>query len=67
MIKYFLSIFISLLFFNQTLAKDISIKENIDLEFICDLEKKIIKINLFIINNLKSDFNDTLLIGIFYF
>ena len=43
MIKYFLSIFISLLFFNQTLAKDVSIKENIDLEFICDLEKKIIK------------------------
>ena len=43
MIKYFLSIFISLFFFNQTLAKDVSIKENIDLEFICDLEKKIIK------------------------
>ena len=43
MIKYFLSIFISLLFFNQTFAKDVSIKENIDLEFICDLEKKIIK------------------------
>ena len=43
MIKYFLSIFISLLFFNQSLAKDISIKENIDLEFVCDLEKKIIK------------------------
>ncbi len=43
MIKYFFSIFISLLFFNQSLAKDISIKENIDLEFVCDLEKKIIK------------------------
>ena len=43
MIKHFLSIFISLLFFNQTLAKDVSIKENIDLEFVCDLEKKIIK------------------------
>ena len=43
MIKYFLGIFISLLFFNQTLAKDVNIKENIDLEFICDLEKKIIK------------------------
>ena len=43
MIKYFLSIFISLLFFNQTLAKDVSINENIDLEFVCDLEKKIIK------------------------
>ena len=43
MIKYFLIIFISLLFFNQTLAKDISIKENIDLEFACDFEKRIIK------------------------
>ena len=43
MIKYFLNIFISLLLFNQTLAKDISINENIDLEFICVFEKKIIK------------------------
>ena len=43
MIKYFLSIFISLLFFNQSLAKDVNIKENIDLKFVCDLEKKIIK------------------------
>ena len=43
MFKYFLSLFISLIFFNQTLAKDISITENIDLEFVCDLEKKIIK------------------------
>ena len=43
MIKYFLSIFISLLFFNQSLAKDININENIDLQFVCDLEKKIIK------------------------
>ena len=43
MIKYFSSILISLLFFNQALAKDVNIKENIDLKFICDLEKKIIK------------------------
>ena len=43
MIKYFFTILIGLLFFNQTLAKDISINENIDLEFVCDLEKKIIK------------------------
>jgi len=43
MIKYFLSIFIGLLFFNQSLAKDVSINENIDLEFVCKLEKKIIK------------------------
>ena len=43
MFKYFFTILISLLFFNQTLAKDISINENIDLEFICVFEKKIIK------------------------
>ena len=43
MFKYFLSIFISLLFFNQSLAKDVNIKENIDLTFTCNLEKKIIK------------------------
>ena len=43
MIKYFLSVFISLLLSNQTLASNVSIKENIDLEFVCDLEKKIIK------------------------
>ena len=41
MIKYLLNIFISLLLFNQTLAKDISINENIDLEFVCVFEKKI--------------------------
>tara|TARA_B100001029_G_scaffold129411_1_gene108381 strand:- start:158 stop:622 length:465 start_codon:yes stop_codon:yes gene_type:complete len=43
MIKYFLSIFVSLLFFNQSLAKDINIKENVDLLYFCNLEKKIIK------------------------
>ena len=43
MIRYFLSVFISLLFFNQTLAKDVDIKENINLLFSCNLEKKIIK------------------------
>ena len=43
MIRYFLIIFISLLFFNQTFAKDININENINLDFVCDLEKKIIK------------------------
>ena len=43
MIKYFFYLLISLLFFNQTFAQDVSIKENIDLEFFCDLEKKIIK------------------------
>ena len=43
MVKYFFCLFTSLLFFNQTFAKDISIKENVDLSFACDLEKKIIK------------------------
>ena len=43
MIKYFFTILISLLFFNQTLAKNVSINEDIELEFVCDLEKKIIK------------------------
>ena len=43
MIKYYLGISISLLFFNQSLAKNIDIQENIDLSFKCELEKKIIK------------------------
>ena len=43
MTKYFLSIFFSLFFFNQSLAKDININENIDIKFKCELEKKIIK------------------------
>ena len=41
--KYFLSTLITLLFFSQTLAKDVSINENIDLKFVCNLDKKIIK------------------------
>ena len=43
MFKYYLGILISLLFFNQTLAKNINIQENINLTFKCELEKKIIK------------------------
>ena len=43
MIKYFLGTLISLLFFNQLLAKNIDIQENLDLSFKCELEKKIIK------------------------
>ena len=43
MTKYFLSIFFCLFFFNQSLAKDININENINIEFKCELEKKIIK------------------------
>ena len=41
--KYLLLIFFSLLISNFSLAKDINILENIDLKFICNLEKKIIK------------------------
>ena len=43
MFKYYLGILISLLFFNQTSAKNINIQENINLTFKCELEKKIIK------------------------
>ena len=43
MIKYYLSILISFLFFNQSLAKNIYIQENLDLSFKCEIEKKIIK------------------------
>tara|TARA_X000000368_G_scaffold346595_1_gene285978 strand:- start:166 stop:624 length:459 start_codon:yes stop_codon:yes gene_type:complete len=43
MIKYYLGILISLLFYNQLLAKNIDIQENLNLSFKCELEKKIIK------------------------
>ena len=43
MIKYFFCISFSLLFFNSTLEKDVDIQENINLSFVCDLEKKILK------------------------
>ena len=43
MLKYFFYIFLSFLFFNLSLAKDINIQENIKLSFVCDLEKKILK------------------------
>ena len=43
MIKYFIYISLSLLFFNSTLAKDVDIQEEINLSFVCDLEKKILK------------------------
>ena len=43
MTKHFLVIFFSLLIANFSLAQDINIQENIDLKFVCDLEKKIIK------------------------
>ena len=43
MFKYFLIILLSILFSNSSLAKDINIQENINLKFICNFEKKIIK------------------------
>ena len=43
MIKYYLGILISLLFFNKLWATNINIQEDIDLSFKCTLEKKIIK------------------------
>ena len=43
MIKIFFYIFLSFLFFNISLAKDVDIQENIDLSFKCYLEKKILK------------------------
>ena len=43
MIKILLLIFINFFFFNGVLAKDININEDINLEFKCSLEKKIIK------------------------
>ena len=43
MIKYFIYIFLSLSFFNLSLAKDVNIQENINLIFVCELVKKVIK------------------------
>ena len=43
LIKNFFYIFFSLLFFNLSLAKDVDIQEDINLSFVCDLEKKILK------------------------
>ena len=41
--KYFLFLFLSLLFINLSSAQDINIQENINLSFKCNLDKKIIK------------------------
>ena len=43
MIKYFLYIFLSLLAFNFSFAKNIDIQEDIKIDFVCKLEKKILK------------------------
>ena len=42
-LKNSLYMFLSLLFFNLSLAQDINIQENINLSFVCELDKKIIK------------------------
>jgi len=43
MIKFFLYISISLLAFNSSFTKNIDIQEDIKIEFVCELEKKILK------------------------
>ena len=43
MIKYFFYISLRLLFLNSAFAKDVDIQEDINLSFVCDLEKKILK------------------------
>jgi len=43
MIKFFLYISISLLAFNFSFAKNIDIQEDIKIDFVCELEKKIFK------------------------
>ena len=43
MLKYSLFIFFNLLFINLSSAQDINIQENINLNFKCNLDKKIIK------------------------
>ena len=43
MSKVFYFIFINILILNSAFAKDINIQENLNLEFICELQKKIVK------------------------
>ena len=43
MTKCFLYVFLGLFFFNLSLAKNIDIQEDIDIGFVCELEKKILK------------------------
>ena len=43
MIKFFLYIYIFLLAFNSSFAKNIDIQEDIKIDLVCELEKKIIK------------------------
>ena len=43
LVKYFFYILFSLTFFNISLAKDVDIQENINFNYVCELDKKIIK------------------------
>ena len=43
MIKYFLIISLSLVTFNLSFAQNIDIQEDIKIDFVCELEKKILK------------------------
>ena len=43
MIKYFLSLSLSILAFNPSFAQSIDIQEDIKIDFVCELEKKILK------------------------
>lgn len=43
MTKYFLFIFVSLLTFEILFAQNIDIQENVKIDFVCELEKKILK------------------------
>ena len=43
MIKYFLYISLSLLAFSFSFAKNVDIQEDIKIDFVCELEKKILK------------------------
>ena len=43
MLKFFLYISLSLLFFTISFAKNVNIQEDIELGFVCELEKKILK------------------------
>ena len=43
MIKYFLYFYLILLTFNESFAQNIDIQEDIKINFVCELEKKILK------------------------
>jgi hypothetical protein len=43
MMKSYIYIFLSLFIFNLSLAKNIDIQEDIEIGYVCELEKKILK------------------------